>query len=289
MYADDLCIIAESAEELQAAINCLNNYCSENGLSINASKSKCMIFYRGRPPICSFYLDGHELELVNNFNYLGFHLTTQLSFSSHLQNTVSKANSRCGTLMSRLPLRDLPFELVSSVYDCYVLPLFRYGLPLWLSSISTTAKQSANSSYTKFLKSYLGVPFHANNAITHFLTNTCPLLSRLEALLPTSLGAFTFPSELSGYQLSILQHSPPSEPYNPIPLIPSFFWHSQIFHTLPTSAFHRKNLCRILYDFDHNTFCGKGYFHVDIEDCICTACGERINHYHRYFCEHFSH
>jgi len=247
-----------------------------------------MVFYRGRPPICSFDLNGNTLELVNNFNYLGFHLTTQLSFSSHLSNITAKANSRCGTLMTKLPLWDLPLDLVGRVYDCYVLPLFRYGLPLWLSSLSTAAKDSANSSFTKFLKSYLGVPFHVNNAITHFLTNTCPLLSRLEVLLPACLGAFTFPPELTGYQLSFLQNPLSTEPYNPIPLIPTFFWHSPIFDTLPASAFHRKTLCKILYDLDHSTFCDKQFFHVDIEECICIACGNPTNHYHRYFCENYN-
>ena len=60
-----------------------------------------------------------------------------------------------------------------------------------------------------------------------------------------------------------------TEPYNAIPLIPSFFWRSQIFETLPTPAFHQKTLCKILYDLDHNTFCGKEYFQVEVEGFGC--------------------
>jgi len=119
MFADDLCIIAESADELQTAINSLANYCSQNGLRINASKTKCMAFYRGRPPTCSFTLENMPLESVNEFTYLGFQFTTQLSFSAHLLNITTKANSRCATLMTRLPIKDLPLNLALQLFNCY--------------------------------------------------------------------------------------------------------------------------------------------------------------------------
>ena len=75
MFADDLCIIAETPAELQSAINGLENYCKINALNINTSKTKCMAFYRGRPPTCSFKLGEANLEIVNAFTYLGFYLT----------------------------------------------------------------------------------------------------------------------------------------------------------------------------------------------------------------------
>jgi len=188
MFADDLCIIAESADELQTAINSLANYCSQNGLRINASKTKCMAFYRGRPPTCSFTLENMPLESVNEFTYLGFQFTTQLSFSAHLLNITTKANSRCGTLMTRLPIKDLPLNLALQLFNCYALPLFRYGVAFWIGSCSPSSQQTANACFTKFLKTYLGVPYHANNAITHFLTNTCPLSNTLKNWLHTALG-----------------------------------------------------------------------------------------------------
>ena len=92
MYADDLAIVCESVEELQGAIDNLSEYCVKNGLKINADKTKCMAFFKGRPPQCSFMLDGRSLEVVNEFVYLGFTFTTQLSFSKHLQSIVTKAN-----------------------------------------------------------------------------------------------------------------------------------------------------------------------------------------------------
>ena len=183
-----------------------------------------MAFYRGRPPSCSFVLGGVKLENTNVFTYLGFELTTQLSFSKHLNTITTKANSRCGSLMSRLPLRNMPIDLVMKVYNCFVLPIFQYGLPLYLSSCSSASRKAANASFTKFLKAYLGIPFHSNNAITHYITSTHPLLDTLEHLAPHSLASLVFPPEINGHQLSFIKAQNQPQSYDPIPIIPSYFW-----------------------------------------------------------------
>jgi len=158
MFADDLAIVADSAKELQQAIDALHKYCVENGLKINNSKTKCMVFHRGRLPQCSFTLNSVALEIVNNFSYLGFLFSSQLSFSAHLNNVTAKANSRCGTLMSRLPLRDLPLDLVLEVFRCYVLPIYTYGMHMYMESCSTNSLSAADACFTKFLKRYLNSP-----------------------------------------------------------------------------------------------------------------------------------
>ena len=246
-----------------------------------------MIFYRGRPPKVSFTLGSKNLELVNQFTYLGFIFTTQLSFSNHLNSISAKANSRCGSLNARLPIKNLPLDLTLRIYNCYILPLFRYGFPLYFSSCSISSKQSANSSFTKFLKSYLGIPFYANNSITHFLTNTSPLITTLEHLIPNSLNTLIFPSQLDNYKLSFLSFTPQQTNFNPIAEIPSYFWHSRTFQTLPSSFFYRKKLCREIFDLDHEIFCRNKKFHINIDplNCICIACGKSVSRYHKYDCE----
>jgi hypothetical protein len=44
LYADDTVIFAESTEDLQAALNIFEEYCSEWKLSINVSKTKIVAF-----------------------------------------------------------------------------------------------------------------------------------------------------------------------------------------------------------------------------------------------------
>ena len=75
-FADDGAILATSAEELQKAINDFAQYCSKNDLTINANKTKIMIFGRGRIPEANFYINEDKIEIVKEFTYLGVVLSS---------------------------------------------------------------------------------------------------------------------------------------------------------------------------------------------------------------------
>jgi len=80
-----------TAEELQRALNNFTEYCKVNDLTINAGKTKVMIFGRGRTPEARFYINNNELEIIKEFTYLGVVFSPQLSFSKHIDATVCKA------------------------------------------------------------------------------------------------------------------------------------------------------------------------------------------------------
>lgn len=48
LYADDTIILSESEADLQNALNSLNSYCQTWDLSVNASKTKIVIFFKGK-------------------------------------------------------------------------------------------------------------------------------------------------------------------------------------------------------------------------------------------------
>ena len=48
-YADDLVLLASSADALQAGLEALESYCITNKLTVSASKSKVMCFARKAP------------------------------------------------------------------------------------------------------------------------------------------------------------------------------------------------------------------------------------------------
>ena len=48
MYADDIVMMADTPEQVQSMLDKLHNYCSKNKLTVNASKTKIMIFSRGK-------------------------------------------------------------------------------------------------------------------------------------------------------------------------------------------------------------------------------------------------
>ena len=90
LYADDIVIFANSAEELQQSLDLLLNYCNIWKLTVNVAKTKVMVFRKGGmlPRNMSFYYNGERLEIVKEFKYLGMVFTTGGSFAE-AQNTLS--------------------------------------------------------------------------------------------------------------------------------------------------------------------------------------------------------
>ena len=167
----------------------------------------------------------------------------------------------------------------------YVFPIFRYGLPIWLSSQSQLALNSINALFTKYLKSYLGLPIHSNNSIIHFITQTSPLVHQLRSLAPSFSNGLAFPSCLQGLQLNILRNVSEPPPYNPIPDIPTTFWRSKIYNCLPSDYRMRRLLCRDVIDAVHFDFCCNKKFHIGPEpSCLCTLCGNSAHPYHHHDC-----
>ena len=72
LYADDMVLLAESPQELQAALHGMQHYCTTWRLEVNVQKTKVMIFSRRRiRSTPDFVYNGKHLEVVSSFRYLG--------------------------------------------------------------------------------------------------------------------------------------------------------------------------------------------------------------------------
>ena len=237
-------------------------------------QTKCEIFYKQK-----------ELERVNDFTYLGIVLTSQLSFSSHLQTLVMKANSRVGLLYSRLDLQKMPIEVIMKVFICYILPIFEYGLLVWITgNFSDSSKQLVNATFTKFLKRYLNLPYCTNNSFVYFITQSLPLISLLEIISHKRIGTVRVPSCMHGVQLTFLNNLPPVEDISMESVwknIPSFYWRSRAIWKLPSHSKFRRMLCREVCDTSHHEHCLTKCFHSYSKlDCKCIYCGDHLHAYH---------
>ena len=289
MYADDLCLIANNAADLQLALVNLETYCDSNNLTVNIKKSKLVIFHKGRLPKCEILYKQEVLERVNEFTYLGITLSSQMSFTSHMQTTVLKANSRIGLLYSKLDLQKMPIEVVMKVFACYVLPLFEYGLPIWISGkFSSSAEQLVNSTFTKFLKRYMNVPKFTHNALVYFLTNTQPLMALLKELSHRRTNSIYLPNCMEGIQLSFFNNlasncevSGEKENGNFWSSIPSHFLRSRSILRLPSNQKFRRMICREDCDSEHHVHCQTLTVHNSFSpDCVCKYCGDNLHAYH---------
>ena len=102
LYADDTIIMAESADELQKALDALYNYCKDWDLTINISKTKIMIFSRGKVrKYPNFYLNKEEIEVVENYTYLGVVFNYDGSFKKAIEKQISQARKAMFSLLEK--------------------------------------------------------------------------------------------------------------------------------------------------------------------------------------------
>ena len=72
LYADDTIIMAESEQDLQTALDAVFSFCKLWYLELNISKTKVIIFSGGKVrKHVKFAFDGTELEVVDQYTYLG--------------------------------------------------------------------------------------------------------------------------------------------------------------------------------------------------------------------------
>ena len=139
LYADDTVMycFSDDPHELE---NCLNEdlrnvavWLRENRLTLNLEKSKSMLIGSNRKltNISSLSLSIHDSNLnsVKNFKYLGITLSSDFSWTSHVEHVISKANQRLGLL--RRIKHFLPFQARLLFYNSLVLPLFDYADIIW--------------------------------------------------------------------------------------------------------------------------------------------------------------
>ena len=73
-YVHDTVLMAETNEDLQALLDKVVASSSNYGLTINASKTFCMVISESDPR-CKLKAEGKEIQQVNHFNYLGSYIT----------------------------------------------------------------------------------------------------------------------------------------------------------------------------------------------------------------------
>ena len=111
-------------------LNRLHRWCVDNSMTVNARKSKVMHITRSRhisPP--DYHLGQIPLETTNTFQYLGLIIDAKLTWTTHVDSVVARANRLLGFI--RTVARGSSPNAIFSLYKSLVLPILEYGLPAW--------------------------------------------------------------------------------------------------------------------------------------------------------------
>jgi hypothetical protein len=129
LFADDTTILysGNSESELNNELGKVSNWFKANSLSLNVSKTKCILFGRSRHLITPKF-NNHIITKVENCKFLGVIIDKNLSWSEHIKVLKQKLSRAAGVLnrvKNLLPLATLKllyFSLVEShiIYCCEV-------------------------------------------------------------------------------------------------------------------------------------------------------------------------
>lgn len=155
LFADDMVILGKSPDELQYHLDLLHTYCNSWGLEVNTEKTKIMVF-RNRGRLLrgeNWTYNNQDIEVVDEFNYLGTIFKYTGSFSSNTEYIIGKALKALNVLLvncKKLPLKP---KILCQLFDSFVGSILLYASEIWGFSKSKEIERV----HLKFCKRLLNV------------------------------------------------------------------------------------------------------------------------------------
>ena len=169
LYADDLVLISKNASDLQILLNNLENYCSDNSLTVNIDKTKLLIFNNNgkRMNNYKFQYSTTQIENVSFYKYLGLIFSAYGNFKIAKQELKKMALKALFQLKARMGLhfRTKP-KITIQLFDSLIKPILLYGSEVWgVECKRNDTNDVIELVHTKFCKMLLGTSKTAvNNA-----------------------------------------------------------------------------------------------------------------------------
>ncbi len=135
-FADDIVLIAESAENLQKLIDIVHRWSAKWRFIVNPEKSQ-IVHFRNAPKaqtdfVFKLYTDGPILEKVNSYKYLGVYLDEYLTFKRATDILATAGGRALGAMINKYKsLNELGYETYTKLFDSLVAPVIDYGSSIW--------------------------------------------------------------------------------------------------------------------------------------------------------------
>jgi len=156
-YADDVVLLAPSWHAMQQLIQMVEKCCSDLGLVCNVKKTKCMcVNPLDKSKIVSksfpqFSINGHTLQFVDEFRYLGHVITSNVRDDLDINREVRNMYMRTNMLTQRFRRCSPQVKIVIFRAFCICL----YGVSLW-SRYNNCTMLKFKYCYHKCMKKFFG-------------------------------------------------------------------------------------------------------------------------------------
>lgn len=134
LFADD-CVVYRIIENgmdasvLQNDLKVIEEWCDRWEMSLNIAKCKHMCFSRCTTSLSEYKLKNVTLDHVENYKYLGVHLSSSLKWNDHVDNTVAKASKMLYFI--RRNFRNTSRSVKQTLYFSFIRPLLEYACVIW--------------------------------------------------------------------------------------------------------------------------------------------------------------
>ena len=172
LYADDQVVFAKSPETLQSMLTDIENYCRLWHLKINTSKTKAMIFEKGRRSHHDFFINNTAIEIVDSFKYLGITLFKNGNWYRSQKCIAKHASFALHNLFTIFNTIELPISQKCKLFDSLVASILNFGSEIWGMHEATDIELI----HTKFLRRILGVKKSTNLTALYGELGRFPLL-----------------------------------------------------------------------------------------------------------------
>ncbi|KAK1799486.1 hypothetical protein P4O66_007711 [Electrophorus voltai] len=139
-FADDTVVMGLILDNDERAyleeIKHLENWCQENNLLLNVSKTKELIVDCSKKQERHYQpvrISGTTVERVDSFRYLGVHISQDLSWSRHTNSLAKKARQRLYHLR-RLKGFRLPSKVLRNFYTCTIESILTGNITVWFGN-----------------------------------------------------------------------------------------------------------------------------------------------------------
>ncbi|KAK1792044.1 hypothetical protein P4O66_001826 [Electrophorus voltai] len=147
-FADDTVVMGLISDNDERAyleeIKHLENWCQENNLLINVSKTKELIVDCSKKQERHYQpvrISGTTVERVDSFRYLGVHISQDLSWSRHTNSLAKKARQRLYHLRCLRDFR-LPSKVLRNVYTCTIESILTGNITVWFGNSTKQDRQA---------------------------------------------------------------------------------------------------------------------------------------------------
>lgn len=130
LYADDLCILAETPEQLQRALHSLSEWAGAWRFEFSAGEDKSAVMVVGGrgPSLQPFRLGSLELPFVTKCKYLGVTFDAGGRGNSHVQHIIARGNQKFGACVAWAQRERVNLSWTTKLFRGYVLDAATFGL-----------------------------------------------------------------------------------------------------------------------------------------------------------------